>query len=363
MKIVFLAVLLFSLLESNNSKIYVYGDISSSSSTHQLCLIGMTQKTFHISNDYPFPEWVSHRTKSSIVDDFHVTSINSLLQHNVGSGNHDSRCFSLQTDLFDIVENYGRKIQVYMNISRHSLAYFQNSIPNFYLAKVDLSSMSMATNILDHCIASVETDSLMASCNIHVKSSGLYSILLVPNSTAISYIPNNIYNRKLQSLRTSELKTITDKDTFETFEFEGDKSDPVVIEVAHPARTATGGIIHTVMLFLTAVAFIGNALFMVYVFWIANLYSWLATTKLAQKLDIWTHWHDLDVHNCSLSYIPDLHPVSCFNQVRARSTDVLLSSTPDLINVRKMRINLLPPSAFCFSRHPHFGHLTELLKT
>ena len=37
-----------------------------------------------------------------------------------------------------------------------------------------------------------------------------------------------------------------------------------------PFRAATGGIVHTVMIILTIVAFIGNGLFMVYVFWIVK---------------------------------------------------------------------------------------------
>ena len=33
-------------------------------------------------------------------------------------------------------------------------------------------------------------------------------------------------------------------------------------------RTATGGIVHRILLFLTIVTFIGNAIFMVHVFWL-----------------------------------------------------------------------------------------------
>lgn len=35
-------------------------------------------------------------------------------------------------------------------------------------------------------------------------------------------------------------------------------------------RTATGGIINTIMVFLTIVSFVGNALFLVYVFWLSK---------------------------------------------------------------------------------------------
>lgn len=35
-------------------------------------------------------------------------------------------------------------------------------------------------------------------------------------------------------------------------------------------RTATGGFIHTIMVFLTIVSFIGNGAFMVYVFWLSR---------------------------------------------------------------------------------------------
>ena len=36
------------------------------------------------------------------------------------------------------------------------------------------------------------------------------------------------------------------------------------------SRTATGGFVHTIMVFLTVVAFIGNGAFMIYVFWLSK---------------------------------------------------------------------------------------------
>jgi hypothetical protein len=36
------------------------------------------------------------------------------------------------------------------------------------------------------------------------------------------------------------------------------------------SRTATGGFVNTVMVFLTVVAFIGNGAFMIYVFWLSK---------------------------------------------------------------------------------------------
>ena len=43
-----------------------------------------------------------------------------------------------------------------------------------------------------------------------------------------------------------------------------------VVEHAPVVRTATGGFIHTIMVFLTIVSFIGNGAFMVYVFWLSR---------------------------------------------------------------------------------------------
>lgn len=38
----------------------------------------------------------------------------------------------------------------------------------------------------------------------------------------------------------------------------------------HVPRTATGGVINTIMVFLTIVSFIGNGMFLVYVFWLSK---------------------------------------------------------------------------------------------
>jgi hypothetical protein len=56
-------------------------------------------------------------------------------------------------------------------------------------------------------------------------------------------------------------------------------SDPVSLQQAEIkkdddsvpyARTATGGFINTIMVFLSVVAFVGNGAFMVYVFWLSK---------------------------------------------------------------------------------------------
>lgn len=51
----------------------------------------------------------------------------------------------------------------------------------------------------------------------------------------------------------------------------GIPSNPSIDKEGESApRTATGGIINTIMVFLTIVSFIGNALFLVYVFWLSK---------------------------------------------------------------------------------------------
>jgi hypothetical protein len=63
-------------------------------------------------------------------------------------------------------------------------------------------------------------------------------------------IPNTITTATTNTINDSSTSTLTSSHT--------------------RIRTATGGIIHTIMLFLTIISFIGNGIFMIYVFWLTR---------------------------------------------------------------------------------------------
>jgi len=78
---------------------------------------------------------------------------------------------------------------------------------------------------------------------------------------------NNNNNRR-QLLEETILSTEKKMDTIisteeKNIEKQEGEQTPIV-------RTATGGFIHTIMVFLTIVSFIGNGAFMVYVFWLSR---------------------------------------------------------------------------------------------
>jgi hypothetical protein len=67
----------------------------------------------------------------------------------------------------------------------------------------------------------------------------------------------DIIQRKLEDGLTEELKIV------ESIPISTDRSDITI-------RTATSGIIHRLLVFLTLVAFVGNGFFMIYVFWLSK---------------------------------------------------------------------------------------------
>lgn len=82
----------------------------------------------------------------------------------------------------------------------------------------------------------------------------------------IRYMSNYVGRRKLTgtALEKSE-EHVSDLDLHSENQNPTDGSF-----IMHHKRTATGGIIHTIMGILTIVAFIGNAVFMIYVFWLSK---------------------------------------------------------------------------------------------
>ncbi len=75
--------------------------------------------------------------------------------------------------------------------------------------------------------------------------------------------------RNMLELESSVIKNPIDKLNTEKISEQAGKEDggDPVIEKPMNVRTATGGIIHRIMVFLTIVSFIGNGIFMINVFW------------------------------------------------------------------------------------------------
>ena len=75
--------------------------------------------------------------------------------------------------------------------------------------------------------------------------------------------------RSLDNLNSEILKGISDLASNEEVEKEEHADDDRYRKQEAPKpRTATGGVINTVMIFLTILAFVGNAAFLVYIFWL-----------------------------------------------------------------------------------------------
>lgn len=93
-------------------------------------------------------------------------------------------------------------------------------------------------------------------------------LLYIVNSITSSSIVNSDSNDSNSNRQLLEETIVTDIDTKtkqkdEIASNKGNDPTPIV-------RTATGGFIHTIMVFLTIVSFIGNGAFMVYVFWLSK---------------------------------------------------------------------------------------------
>ena len=91
-------------------------------------------------------------------------------------------------------------------------------------------------------------------------------LLCCLNGISSSSSSSNSMNRHLEETTAVVTDVIDTKITTQKNENNIDKgNDPTPI-----LRTATGGFVHTIMVFLTIVSFIGNGAFMVYVFWLSK---------------------------------------------------------------------------------------------
>ena len=109
---------------------------------------------------------------------------------------------------------------------------------------------------------------LLCSLNsISSSSSSSSSSSRSSSSSSRSSIANsNSVSRHLEETTTTVVTDIIDTKINTKNENNIDKvNDPTPI-----LRTATGGFVHTIMVFLTIVSFIGNGAFMVYVFWLSK---------------------------------------------------------------------------------------------
>jgi len=94
----------------------------------------------------------------------------------------------------------------------------------------------------------------------------LNSISSSSSSSSSSIANSNSVSRHLEETTTVVTDIIDTKINTQKHENNIDKgNDPTPI-----LRTATGGFVHTIMVFLTIVSFIGNGAFMVYVFWLSK---------------------------------------------------------------------------------------------